>query len=86
MEKLYSIEITATAKKQLTKLPLTITDKLIKTIQELAKNPRPIGYKKLKGRPGYRIRKGDYRIIYEIYDAQLIINIITVGNRKEVYE
>jgi mRNA interferase RelE/StbE len=86
MEKLYSIEITATAKKQLTKLPLSITDKLIKVIQELAKNPRPAGYKKLKGRPGYRIRKGDYRIIYEIYDAQLIVNVVTVGNRKEVYE
>jgi len=86
MKKRYSIEITATAKKQLTKLPLRITDKLIKAIQELAKNPRPTGYKKLKGRPGYRIRKGDYRIIYEIYDAQLIINIVTVGNRKEVNE
>ncbi len=86
MEKLYDIEITATAKKQLTKLPLTITDKLIKAIQELAKNPRPIGYKKLKGRPGYRIRKGDYRIIYEVYDAKLIINVVTVAHRSEVYE
>jgi mRNA interferase RelE/StbE len=86
MEKLYSIEITATAKKQLTKLPFSISDKLIKAIQALAKNPRPTGYKKLKGRPGYRIRKGDYRIIYEIYDTQLIVNVVTVGNRKEVYE
>ena len=86
MEKLYDIEITATAKKQLTKLTLTITDKLIKAIQELAKNPRPTGYKKLKGRPGYRIRKGDYRIIYEVYDAKLIVNVVIVAHRREDYE
>ena len=86
MENLYSIEITATAKKQLTKLPIAITDKLIKAIQELAKNPRPAGYKKLKGRPGYRIRKGDYRIIYEVYDAKLIVNVVIVAHKREVYE
>ena len=86
MEKLYDIEITATAKKQLTKFPLNITDKLIKAIHELAKDPRPTGYKKLKGRPGYRIRKGDYRIIYEIFDTKLIVNIVTVAHRKQVYE
>jgi mRNA interferase RelE/StbE len=86
MEKLYDVEITATAKKQLTKLPLTTADKLIKAIQELAQNPRPVGYKKLKGRPGYRIRKGDYRIIYEVYDTKLIVNVIAVANRRDVYE
>ncbi|MEI9956378.1 MAG: type II toxin-antitoxin system RelE/ParE family toxin [Ferruginibacter sp.] len=86
MEKLYEILLTATAKKQLQKLPTNITDKLIVAIQALAKNPRPEGYKKLKGRPGFRIRKGDYRIIYEIFDDKLIVSVIAVAHRKDVYE
>jgi mRNA interferase RelE/StbE len=86
MGKLYSVEITATAKKQLTKLPLSIADRLIKAIQELAKNPRPTeGTRNLKA-DRLQDRGSDYRIIYEIYDAQLIVNVVTVGNRKEVYE
>jgi mRNA interferase RelE/StbE len=86
MDKLYEIIITATAKKQLEKLPFSITDKLITAIQALAKKPRPQGYKKLKGRPGFRIRKGDYRIIYEIFDGKLIVNVIAVAHRRDVYE
>ncbi|WP_369010881.1 type II toxin-antitoxin system RelE/ParE family toxin [Lacihabitans sp. LS3-19] len=42
--------------------------------------------KKLKGRDGFRVRAGDYRIIYEIFDSELIIDIITLGNRKDIYE
>jgi mRNA interferase RelE/StbE len=86
MDKQYEIIITATAKKQLSKLPFIITDKLIAVIQALAKNPRPQGYKKLKGRPAFRIRKGDYRIIYEIIDTKLIVNVIAVAHRRDVYE
>jgi mRNA interferase RelE/StbE len=52
----------------------------------LAENPRPIGYIKLKGRDGYRIRVGDYRIICTISDKILLIEIIDLGHRKEVYE
>ncbi len=86
MDKVYEILITASAQKQLNKLPFTITDKLITAIQALAKNPRPQGYKKLRGRPGFRIRKGDYRIIYEIFDSKLIVNVIAVAHRRDVYE
>ena len=46
---------------------------------------RPIGYKKLKGREAYRIRVGNYRIIYEIVDFELIVTIITLGHRKDIY-
>jgi len=55
-------------------------------IYSLADNPRPAGYKKLKGRDGYRIRVADYRIIYDIFDSELIVDIITLGHRKEIYE
>jgi mRNA interferase RelE/StbE len=52
----------------------------------LEENPRPAGYKKLKGRDGYRIRAGNYRIIYDIFDKELIVDIITLGHRKNIYE
>lgn len=55
-------------------------------IYNLANNPRPQGYKKLKGRDGFRIRVADYRIIYDINDAVLIVDVITLGHRKDIYE
>jgi len=82
----YIISITKTAQKQLNKLPDSVEGLLIEAIQELAINPRPNGCKKLKGRDGYRVRKGDFRIIYDIYDKELVIQIIAVGNRKDIYE
>ena len=83
---LYRIEISETAAKQLDKLPHKISDELIEAIQVLADNPRPHGCKKLKGRTGYRIRKGNYRIIYDILDKILLIDIIAVGHRKDIYD
>ena len=50
----------------------------------LADNPVPSGSKKLKGRSGYRIRIGDYRVIYEIHDAKLEIEVINLGHRKDI--
>lgn len=60
--------------------------KLKSSILSLASDPRPPGYKKLKGRLAYRIRQGDYRIIYEIQDKHLKIYIVTIGHRKDVYD
>ncbi len=51
----------------------------------LVNNPRPSGCKKLKGKQGYRIRIGNYRVIYEIHDKILTIDIIAIGDRKDVY-
>ncbi len=82
----YKIVLTKTAQKQLDKLPDPIANSLIKVIQQLANNPRPHGYIKLKGRDGCRIRKGDYRIIYDILDAILTIEVIAIGNRKDIYD
>ena len=55
-------------------------------IYNLAENPRPSGYKKLKGRDGYRIRVADYRIIYDIFDEVLTVDVINMGHRKNIYD
>lgn len=57
-----------------------------KAIYSLADNPRPTGYKKLKGRDGYPIRVADYRIIYDIFDDVLLVDVIDLGHRKNIYE
>jgi mRNA interferase RelE/StbE len=82
----FKLVISNTAQKQLDKLADNIADPLIEVIQNLAYDARPQGYQKLKGRDGYRIRKGDYRIIYDIYDNILTVEIVALGHRKDVYK
>jgi mRNA interferase RelE/StbE len=55
-------------------------------MEALSDDPRPSGCKKLKGRNAYRVRKGDYRIIYEILDSVLVIDVIAVGHRRDIYD
>lgn len=82
----YTILLSKKARKQLDKLTDQIVDPILEAIAELGKNPRPVGYKKLKGRNGCRIRVGNYRIIYEIYDSELLVDLIAVGHRKDIYK
>lgn len=82
----YKIVLTKTAQKQLDKLDDAVATPIINAIRTLASDPRPKGFKKLKGRPGYRIRTGNYRVIYEIADKQLIITVIALGHRKDIYD
>lgn len=81
----YKISIRRKAQKQLDKLPAADYKKVKQAIFDLAQDPRPPGSKKLKGRPAWRIRQGDYRVIYEIQDRQLIIIVLEVGPRKDIY-
>ncbi|MCC5845098.1 MAG: type II toxin-antitoxin system RelE/ParE family toxin [Verrucomicrobia bacterium] len=81
----YSIEILRVAQKQLARLDRTAQDRIISGIRELADEPRPSGCKKLSGRPAWRIRIGSFRVIYEIQDAQLLVLVVKIGDRKEVY-
>jgi mRNA interferase RelE/StbE len=83
---MYQVLIGKSAQKQLEKIPDPDYLRIKKSIIELAKNPRPSGYKKLKGREGYGIRQGNYRIIYEIHDHVLTVFIIAAGHRKDIYE
>jgi len=82
----YQVRITKTAQKQLDKIPSQIAARLFDLIQSLATNPRPHGCKKLKGRDGFRIRKGDFRIIYDVIDNLLIVEVIAIGDRKDIYD
>lgn len=81
----YQVRLTVTVQKKLDKLPDVISSKLINAIQQLSTDPRPFGYKKLKGQDGYRIRVGDYRIIYLLKDHLLVVLILDVGHRKDIY-
>ncbi|QEP42145.1 type II toxin-antitoxin system RelE/ParE family toxin [Ectothiorhodospiraceae bacterium BW-2] len=74
------------AKRELKRLPKADIAKIITTINALQINPLPNGHKKLTGRENnYRIRQGNYRIIYTFENQQLIIEIIRVAHRREVY-
>ncbi|WP_276504103.1 type II toxin-antitoxin system RelE family toxin [Terrimonas pollutisoli] len=85
-EKRYVVVITRTVQKVLLKLPPKTASRLENKMLKLQDDPRPPGCKKLKGRDAYRIREGDYRIIYEIEDNILTIIIVDVGHRKDIYE
>ena len=82
----YTVELTLSAQKQLSKLPNTIAERIEESLLELEENPRPVGCKKLKGRTAYRIRIGDYRAIYTINDTVLTVIVIKIGHRREVYD
>jgi mRNA interferase RelE/StbE len=81
----YSISILRRAQKSLGKLPRSNYEKVRDAIANLADNPRPIGCKKLTGRSAWRIRVGVYRVIYEIEDRQLIVTVIDIGHRRDIY-
>jgi mRNA interferase RelE/StbE len=82
----YTVFILPSAQKQLGKLPNAVAFRIEDKLLELEHDPRPPGCKKLKGRDAWRIRVGDYRVIYEIHDSRLIVTIITIGHRREVYD
>ena len=81
----YKLFISRKAQKQLLKLPANDYQKVKQTILNLAINPRPAGSKKLKGRDGWRVRQGNYRIIYDIEDDVLIVTVLDTRHRKDIY-
>ncbi|MBX3329584.1 MAG: type II toxin-antitoxin system RelE/ParE family toxin [Nitrospira sp.] len=82
----YSILLAPPAERQLKSLTDSIQKRIVKRLKSLRENPRPQGVKKLVGEEDlYRIREGDYRIIYTIQDKELIVLIVKIGDRKEVY-
>ena len=81
----YEVLIEKAALKELSKIPPKEQSRIITTIKSLSKEPRPIGVKKLTGREAWRIRVGNYRIIYEIQDNKLVILVVHIGHRKNIY-
>jgi len=84
MEK-YNISVRKSATKELGNIPKKDLQKIVKRIEKLSNNPRPFGVEKLSSQEKYRIRQGDYRIIYSIQDSEKSIWITKIGHRKEVY-
>ncbi len=82
----YTLELSSAAQKALERLPKNVVIRLDKAINSLALDQRPRGYKKLAGTDNdYRIRVGDYRIIYSIEDDRLVVLVVDVGHRKNIY-
>ena len=81
----YRVILPKRVQKELDRLPSVIHDRIIATATKLEENPRPSGCLKLGGRNAWRIRVGEYRIIYEIDDAKQLVVVTTIAHRKEVY-
>jgi mRNA interferase RelE/StbE len=85
--KTYQVVLSNTAKKDLSKLPTQVVNKIIPVLEALQNNPRPNGCKKLKGfKDLWRVRIGNYRIIYSIDDVILLIDVREIGDRKDIYK
>jgi mRNA interferase RelE/StbE len=82
----YRVEIAPRAAKQIRSLPRSVQDRIFSSLTQLETNPRPPGCRQLAGDSGfYRIRTGDYRIIYTIEDDVLLVLIVKIGHRRDIY-
>jgi len=82
----YAVEFTKAAAKALVQLPAKVQRQVGATIDELAQSPRPQACTKLKGEENlWRVYSGNYRVIYSIEDRKVLILIVTIGHRKDIY-
>lgn len=81
----YSILILPRAQRELSSLPQVTYEKIKLAIGHLGEIPRPQGCAKLRGRDGWRIRVGDYRVIYKLEDEERRVIILQIGHRRDVY-
>jgi len=83
---MYSVEYVSTVGKQIRAIPKKERVKVFRRIAKLAQDPRPPGAKKLKGEDSlYRVRQGGWRVVYTIEDEKLIVLVVKVGHRSDVY-
>ncbi len=81
----YRLTIRLSAVKELDGLPRKDLERVMDRIGILADNPRPPGCEKLSAQERYRIRQGDYRILYEVDESQQVVIVVKIGHRREVY-
>ena len=81
----YRLFIKPSAVKDIEALPKKDRGRVITRIQTLAIDPRPTGCEKLSGHELFRLRQGNYRILYTVHDADLVVVVIKIGHRREVY-
>ena len=82
----YRVDITPSASRQLRKLDPPTARRVQGAIELLALDPRPPASRQLRGRPGYRVRIGDWRVIYTVDDGILLVLVLRLGHRRDVYE
>ena len=83
----YKIEWKRSAVRELRDFPRNMVERILKAVEQLAENPFPVGMRKLVGSEHtYRIREGNYRIIYTVTSSSLVVEVIRVGHRKDVYD
>lgn len=83
----YAVELKPSARKELERLPAKLIERIFPKLEDLGGEPRPKGCKKLKGgHREWRIRVGDYRAVYTIDDEKLVVSIMRIRHRSEVYE
>ena len=81
----YDLRFKASVGKDLRPIPRTDVERILRRIELLRDNPRPPGAEKLSGQERYRVRQGTYRILYSIADTELIVAVVKVGHRRDVY-
>lgn len=82
----YAITFARSARRELEKIDRPIARRILAKIEELSEEPRPVGCQKLRGESGlWRLRVGDYRVVYGVDDGRRLVDIVAVGHRREVY-
>ena len=81
----YKVLIKPSAVKEIESLPRKDRSRIVYRIQGLAENPRPHGCEKLSGQEKYRVRQGKYRILYQVFDDEVVVVVVKVAHRKEAY-
>lgn len=83
----YQIVVTDSARKEFAALPTSVRRRIDARLLSLEQNPRPSGIKALQGQKGtyYRLRVGNYRVIYQVQDNVLVVLVVKIGDRKDVY-
>lgn len=82
---MYRIELRRKAQKALDTVPKNDFNAILQRIKKLAENPRPRGVEKIKKAGLWRIRQGDYRIVYNIDDEEKLVTVVRIGHRREIY-
>ena len=81
----YELRFKTSVAKDMRDVPKTDLRRILERIEALRDDPRPAGYEKLSAQERYRIRQGNYRILYEILDLEVIVEVVKIGHRREVY-
>jgi mRNA interferase RelE/StbE len=81
----YRLELETGARRELSDLPKDVQALIIPVLDDLQRDPRPPGTKKITGNPGYRVRKGRYRILYTVDDDLRLVRVYRIGHRRDVY-